>query len=269
MISDVHGNLEALDAVIGDMAKNYHPSFLEDKDSKLDLLGNLGDLVGYMVNPNEVVKKVTDIADFNLPGNHDISVNVNDYINYNSNAKWALQWTSKNINETTRKKLEQICENPNLNIKIDGAIFAHSTPYRPAAMNYVGNRIDAAEGFFQHAKFDGLHGFVGHRHVPQFYYAPKVSSDLKNISEIYLDFDRTFSRQSRNINLMGMKSSLTVIPSVGQPRDGNPLSGYAIYYPGQKKIEVVRVPYDLETTQNKMRKLLFPEYLVERLELGR
>jgi len=202
-------------------------------------------------------------------GSEDISVNVNDYIDYNPDAKWALQWTSKNINETTRKELEQICENPNLNIKIDKAIFAHSTPYRPAAMNYVANRINAAEGFFEHLKFEGMHGFVGHRHIPQFYYMPKLSSNLKDISEIDLNFDRTFSRQTRDINLLGMKSSLTVIPSVGQPRDGNPLSGYAIYYPEEKRIEIIRVPYDLETTQNKMRKLLFPEHLIERLELGR
>ncbi|MEK6849989.1 MAG: metallophosphoesterase family protein [Nanoarchaeota archaeon] len=269
LIGDVHGNLEALDTVRKDMLTNYGFSFNAKRNGKSKLI-NLGDSVGYMANPNEVMNIVFRSADENLLGNHDLaSVDESLLDEFNPMAAEALKWTRSNLTPQNKKRLLDLVKKRRYAFKENGIVFAHSTPYASEAMNYVENRHDAWSGFFSHEEFEGKIAFVGHIHVPQIYVVYKSNPKRSDIFGRIVEFNSWDQRKVVSRDLSDAKSALVVIPSVGQPRDSCPMTGYAVYDCQNKKVDMVRVPYNVAKTQDKMIAFGFDERLYLRLGVGR
>lgn len=269
LIGDVHGNLEALDTVRKDMRMNYNFSFNARRNGESKLI-NLGDSVGYMPNPNEVMDVVFRFADENLLGNHDEACVHNSLLaEFNSTAAEALEWTRNNLTPRNQKRLQDLVEKRRYMFKENGNVFAHSTPHVPEIMTYIENRSDALDGFFSHKDFEGKVAFVGHIHVPQIYVTYKINPKISDIHGRIVEFNSWDQRKVVSRDLSDVKSALVVIPSVGQPRDSCPMTGYTVYDDQSKKVEMVRVPYNVAKTQDRMIALGFDERLYLRLGLGR
>lgn len=237
IISDIHGNLEALDTVLTEIEKQ-----------KVDSIVCLGDIVGYGPNPNECVDKVREVAEVSLAGNHDYApLGKLDLSYFNPWARDAIRWTSDELSEAS---IEFLLGLP-LKLELNGFTIVHATPEQPAEWNYILTIGDAARNF---SEFEGQVCFIGHSHVPM-----AVSLDQEGEYLVQKENPLTIQDDMRYIINVG---------SVGQPRDLNPRACFAIYDNEEKKYELFRVEYNINETQSKIRKSGLPEFLAERLELG-
>jgi len=237
LLSDVHANLEALDAVLKDV----------DGRNIQDILF-LGDAVGYGPDPNECVELLVERCKVLLAGNHDrAAIGLTDITYFNAYARNAIEWTMKVL---TEKNKEIIGAWPfEKEMKDEDILLVHSTPKEPAEWHYLLTLWDA-EINFQY--FDNKFCFLGHSHQP--FVIEKVPS-----GELITHRDGTRLREgSRYIINTG---------SVGQPRDGDPRACYAIMNDGD--IDIVRVSYDIASVQDKMKKEHLPEPLIERILMGK
>jgi predicted phosphodiesterase len=239
-ISDIHANLEALQAVFDDIEKQV-----------VDEVICLGDIVGYGANPNECADLVRQKCAYILLGNHDAAaVNLLATHHFNSHAKIAIEWTAANLKNDTRSFLLSLP----LVLTRETLTLVHSTPYEPNMWYYITSLEEAA---FNFQYFDTQVCLVGHTHIP-------IIIVLDQKKEVY-------AHQASQINLHGMEESrlLINVGSVGQPRDRNPDSCYAILDTTLGDFSYRRVPYNIEKTQAKMKKIKMPEFLITRLIEGR
>jgi predicted phosphodiesterase len=239
-ISDIHANLEALEAVFED---------IEQQD--VDEVICLGDIVGYGANPNECAELVRQKSDYILLGNHDAAaVNLLATHHFNSHAKIAIEWTAANLKNEIRSFLLSLP----LVLTRETLTLVHSTPYEPNMWYYITSLEEAA---FNFQYFDTQVCLVGHTHIPII-----IVLDAKK--EVYV-------HQASQVNLHGMEESrlLINVGSVGQPRDRNPDSCYAILDTTLGDFSYRRVPYNIEKAQAKMKKIKMPEFLITRLIEGR
>jgi predicted phosphodiesterase len=239
-ISDIHANLEALEAVFKDI----------DTQS-IDEVICLGDIVGYGANPNECVEMVRQRSSTILLGNHDAAaVNLLATHHFNSHAKIAIEWTAGTLKADVRTFLLSLP----LYLTRDMLTLVHSTPYEPNMWYYITSLEEAA---FNFQYFDTTVCLVGHTHIP-------IVIVLDKQKEVFV-------HQNPEINLKLMAGSrlLINVGSVGQPRDRNPLSCYAILDTETGDFSYNRVSYNIEKTQAKMKKIKMPEFLINRLRDGR
>jgi diadenosine tetraphosphatase ApaH/serine/threonine PP2A family protein phosphatase len=237
ILSDVHSNLEALEAVLRNV----------DKRKVKDVLF-LGDAVGYGPNPNECIELLIARCKILLAGNHDWGVLGLTDINYfNEYARAAIEWTKQIITEGNRKTLRPLPVKKGIN-KEDMTL-VHSTPKEPEEWHYLLTLWDAEINFHY---FDNKFCFLGHSHYP-FVIEKLPSGELVAYKEAAV-----IGKTERYIMSVG---------SVGQPRDGDPRACYAIV--NDEKMEIIRVPYDIEAVQKKMIKEGLPLFLSERLSRGR
>jgi predicted phosphodiesterase len=237
ILSDVHANLEALDAVLKDV----------DLRGIRDILF-LGDAVGYGPDPNECVDLLVERCKILLAGNHDrAAIGLQDITYFNVYARNAIEWTMKVLTEKNRGIIgswpfeEEMRE--------EDILLVHSTPKEPSEWHYLLTLWDA-EINFQY--FDNKFCFLGHSHQP--FVIEKVPS-----GELVTHKDGARIREgSRYIINTG---------SVGQPRDGDPRACYAIM--NGEDVDIVRVSYDIESVQDKMKKKHLPEPLIERILVGK
>ena len=239
IVSDVHSNLEAFQAVIADA----------DARGGFDEIWSLGDLVGYGPEPWECVELLRSHEHKAVAGNHDLAaIGKLSLERFNSYAAAANRWTAAQL---TREQADYIGELP-LILEIDEFTLAHGSPRDPI-WEYL-TTVDAAIACFTH--IDTYWCLVGHSHVP-FLCIPRADGAA------FIAFP-----QGRVIQLDD--GALIVNPgSVGQPRDGDPRASYVIYDDGSQTMAHRRVAYDIGSTQEKMRRHALPEYLVERLAVGR
>lgn len=239
-ISDIHANLEALEAVFEDI-----------EIQNINEIICLGDIVGYGANPNECVDLISKRCTISLLGNHDAAaVNILSTQHFNIHAKIAIEWTAENLKKEARSYLEAL---PLKNVKPPMTL-VHATPYEPNMWYYITSLEEAA---FNFQFFDTQLCLVGHTHIPII---------------IVLDKEKElFVHQELAVNLSSFKESrlLINIGSVGQPRDRNSKSCYGIFDSGTGEFSYRRVSYNLEKTQAKMKKIKMPEFLISRLEDGR
>jgi len=270
LIGDIHSNLEALNAVFSDMKEHYDPLFFKTPGNGNDILVNLGDLVGYMPNPNEVIDSVYTLADFNLPGNHDIAANNGDLLKFNPDAKIAMEWTREILNTKSKKILASLVNSGRNFVKEKDMMFAHSNTLNPDDMMiYLSCKRDALFTFFENSDLNGITAFVAHSHRPQIY---SSREDKPTGGSIWGGEVRVFTLGKRSVttyDLNNEKRSLIVIPSVGQPRDNCPLAGYAVYSDNERKIDFIRVEYNFLITQFKMKSYNFPPKLIDRIKFGK
>ncbi len=245
LISDIHGNLEALEVVL---------EYLSTKE-EADKIIALGDIVGYMANPNECVQ-LTKNYDC-IQGNHDCTVVYEEDLDwFNSIAKEALIWTINKLTDENKNILKNLPLTKVYNE--ENFTISHGTLNSPEKFLYLDNIFDAYESF---KLMETQLLFIGHTHVPQYFILHKDNSpeDIEMVSKI---------NYKREIQLQKNKSYIFNIGSVGQPRDYNYKSCFAIYDTDKKTVKYIRLPYKVRTTAKKIKKNHLPKFLYKRILVG-
>lgn len=238
VISDVHANLAALEAVLKD-AQGY------------DAIWNIGDTVGYGPRPRECIDLMVDHgANPVLVGNHDLAcLGELDLTEFNTVAQIASRWTSLQLGIEHRTYLKAL---PATTIA-EGVTLAHGSPRAPI-WEYVTSAAIASENFLY---FDTDVCLIGHTHIAMF----AVLRDEETDSDLYQ------FREGATIDLV--RARYIVNPgSVGQPRDRDPRAAYAILDLDRGTITAHRVDYDIATTQRQMALANLPDVLIARLSHG-
>ncbi len=236
LISDIHGNLEALTTVMKKI-----------EELSPDRLICLGDVVGYGANPEECAQIVRDQADICLMGNHEAAVIGNLDISYfTPYARDAALWTRDHVSEQT---MHWAAELP-LAGKIDGFTVVHGSLYQPEMFNYVQTIADAEYNF---SAMETPLLFLGHSHQPLAFFNTEPMTYTLG-PEIELDHS---------------EKTIVNIGSVGQPRDENPNSAFALFDSEKNIVTIHRVAYDVETAAQKILASGLPEALAMRLAAGR
>ncbi len=241
VFSDVHSNLEALEAVLSVFKKERIQSFL-----------CLGDLVGYGPNPVECVQRVLQLKRLQATaGNHDYaSVGMKETTWFNNFATRSITWTKRRLNEEARNFLMRL---PRL-IESSQFTMAHGSPRDPIDEYLLSSRqfLDNLE-FFRTPIC-----FIGHTHVPCVFY----TDSLGVIQQKPLADGETyqFDPQGKTIVNVG---------SVGQPRDGDTRASAMIYDTEKNEVKLIRAVYDIQAVQDKMKQASLPLFLIERLSYGR
>jgi len=240
LISDVHANLAAFDAV------------LSDADGQFDMIWCLGDMVGYGPEPNECVARLREHSHLCLAGNHDWAVlGKLDIQGFNADARRANEWTQSVLSQSARTYLQSLMPQ-----RIEqGYTLAHGSPRQPI-WEYVLDPLTAELNF---PAFNTQVCLVGHTHIPICFYMPQAS-DNHLCEPRPPEYDEPISLS---------EGRWMINPgSVGQPRDGIPWAAYAILDLEQVTLEHRRVEYPIQVTQAKMRAARLPDRLIERLALG-
>jgi predicted phosphodiesterase len=240
IISDIHANLAALSAVLADAGS-------------FDFVWCLGDLVGYGPDPNECIDHLRELPHLSLAGNHDwAALGKLDITNFNSDARIASLWTQSELSPSSVDYLDSLCTN----VAEGQFTLAHASPRQPV-WEYVLDPLIAQRNF---AHFETPYCLVGHTHIP--------------ITFAQIDNNPGGCKTLMPTNGVPMSlkvdGRLILNPgSVGQPRDGNPDTSYALLDSETMTWEQRRVPYAIEITQERMRARDLPVRLIERLEFGR
>jgi diadenosine tetraphosphatase ApaH/serine/threonine PP2A family protein phosphatase len=221
---------------------------------------SLGDAIGYMPNPNDAMDQIWEHAQIRLIGNHEIDVyesmhGLQNTFSRNIYAQISQAWTAENLNDKNRLRLDELVRDEQYTAESEDIIFTHAHPMYPTEMAYIENKADAML-FFYRKQSSANTCFVGHTHIPKIFYTKKIYLHEKQI------------KGGSMIDLSANKRSLVVVPSVGQPRDGSNKAGYALFDSESKIVKFIRVSYDYEETQKKMRQNDFPPILIERIEKG-
>jgi predicted phosphodiesterase len=241
VFTDIHGNLEALLAVLKAVLKK-----------RIDHYLFLGDLVGYGASPNEVVQKLSALKPLSLVrGNHDKAVCGLDSIQtFNPIAASAIFWTKSRITKKNFDFLYRIKKSPD--VVHETITICHGAPFDEDY--YIFGEFDAAEAF---SYFQTPVCFFGHTHFP-FVYAEKEQI----VEGTFLE------GRSNEVKLEKGVRYLINPGSVGQPRDRNPMAAFAIYDSTARTVKFYRVEYDVAEAQRKILEQNLPSALAERLTLG-
>jgi predicted phosphodiesterase len=237
ILSDIHSNLEALEAVLADSAGLYQQVVC------------LGDVVGYGADPNEVTAWVRGNCQAVIRGNHDRAcTGMTDLRFFNPIAKAAAEWTRAQLEPDHLSYLRELPMGP---LAVADFRIVHGSPLDEDA--YVISTHDAAE------QFQGLGPglvFFGHTHIQGGFVRSGAGGEIEGLSPYELV-------------IVADEYGLLVNPgSVGQPRDNDWHAAYAIYDAGTRQIEFRRCPYGVEAAQRKIVEAGLPPALAERLGLG-
>jgi len=239
IISDIHANLEALQAVLKRL-------------KEVDAFICLGDIVGYGPDPNECIEAVRALPGLKcVVGNHDLACVGNYDINwFNWYAREAIVWTQERLTPASRGYLLSLplMEMENSLTLVHGAL--------PQPMDYVTSENEA-RGVF--AEMITPVCLIGHTHVAEYYAHPHGAAHIER---------RSWS-QGGELRFSRGVSYIANCGSVGQPRDGNPMASFGIYDTTRRELKVKRVAYPVERVQEKLARAVLPELLGERLALGR
>lgn len=238
VISDIHSNLVALEAVLA-------------AAGELDAIWSLGDTVGYGPEPQAVVDRVRAIGAIGVRGNHDDAGGGGTSIEFfNPDAATAMEWTRTRIDEPTRSYLAGL---PERRVP-DGSDFtlAHGSPSDP-----IWEYLDSAEAAEANlAAFETPYCVVGHTHVPMVF---RESRGM--MRAVLVDGEARLDLDGRRMILNP--------GSVGQPRDGDPRSSYMLLDTAAANATWHRVEYDVKATQKAILAAGLPAYLARRLGSGR
>jgi predicted phosphodiesterase len=243
ILSDIHANATALDAA------------LEAAKGKWEKALCLGDVVGYGPDPNEVVDRIRELGAVTIRGNHDKAgsglANADDF---NPVARAVALWTREKLRPENREYLEKLPIGPmtvNDFSLVHGA-FRDEDEYVFAPAQALDSLLDApsAVTFFGHTHLQG--GFTLHDNkVGAVHFKP--ASD-NSFTPMTIEPETTY---------------LLNPGSIGQPRDGDVRSAFAISDLDNKSVEFWRVPYEIEAVQKRMEAAGLPEPLIHRLSYGR
>jgi len=246
ILTDIHANLEALDACLTDAyARGFDETLV------------LGDLVGYGPDPNEVVERVAALKPTALVrGNHDkVACGLEQAEGFNAVARSAAKWTLDTLTPQNRDWLAALPEGPTI---VDDLVeICHGSPFDEDA--YIFDELDAVRALKVTTRALCL---FGHTHYP-------VTFELSEEA-----FD-TVGPAAAGESVLALKprAKYLVNPgSVGQPRDGDPRAAYAIVDTNgarAPRVELYRLRYKVEETQAKIVAAGLAEVLAQRLAVGR
>jgi diadenosine tetraphosphatase ApaH/serine/threonine PP2A family protein phosphatase len=236
IFSDLHANLEAMEAVLADARERDCTHF-----------ACLGDVVGYNANPHECVEIVQKMECPVVKGNHDEQASLaGSSRGFNALAETAINWTRDHLTNEDKEWLREL----SLTRQVHDFTIVHATLDRQDRWGYVFNSLDAVASF---AYQDTTVCFFGHTHVAGAF----VRDD--GVKKMKVD----------QLKIEGTKKYFINVGSVGQPRDGDWRAAYCIYHIENNLVEQRRVKYDLAATQKKIIQAGLPRLLADRLELGR
>lgn len=240
ILSDIHANLEALEASIAHAGS-------------CDAVLILGDLVGYGADPNAVIDRVRDLrATTIVRGNHDkVGAGLENVESFNHLARQAIAWTATTLTPSNREWLAALQEGP---VTINGLVeICHGSPFDEDV--YIFDDLDARRAIRATRRPLCL---FGHTHVPAVF---RFAADLEALGP---------PRGPRfRVTLDEEAKYLVNCGAVGQPRDGDPRASFGILEPESRTLSVVRVAYDVGATQAKIIAAGLPEVLAQRLAVGR
>ena len=238
IVSDVHSNLAALQAVL-----DAYPGF--------DALWNIGDTVGYGPRPRECLDLMVDYgANPALVGNHDLAcLGDIDLTEFNPVAQIASRWTALQLGMDHRAYLRDL---PAMTTA-SGYTLAHGSPRAPV-WEYVTSAAIATENF---THFDTDVCFIGHTHIAMYAVLPEG----KTVAQV---------QQLRDGETLDLHRARYIINpgSVGQPRDRDARAAYAVLDTDRGTLTAHRVAYDIPTTQRQMALANLPDVLIARLAHG-
>jgi len=235
VLSDIHSNLVALDAVL-----------LHAGD--VDAIWHLGDVVGYGPEPDAVVGRLQERAAIGVRGNHDAAAVGGREIDwFNAEARAAAEWTRETMATATRRWLSDLP----LRLTIDDLTLVHGSP-RDALREYVTDSAIAADNI---EVLETRHGLHGHTHVPVAWIATP---------------DRVALVRARDTTALELGAYRTLLNpgSVGQPRDGDPRAAYLVIDLELARVTWHRVEYDVGPVQAAIRAAGLPGRLADRLAVG-
>lgn len=235
VLSDIHANLPALDAVLTDAGS-------------VDAVWHLGDVVGYGPEPDAVVRRLREVGAIGVRGNHDAAACGGSEIEwFNPDARRAMEWTRNAIDDATLAWLTALPERRSMG----GCELVHGSPREPI-WEYVTSAAVARANLAVLAAQIGLHG---HTHHPVAWLEDGDGVELVRAT------------RGGALELAGRRA-LVNPGSVGQPRDGDPDASYAILDPDVGIVTWHRVPYDVAGVQRDMRDAGLPASLSARLSVG-
>lgn len=238
VFSDVHGNLEAFEAVLA--------SFAEERINEYFFLG---DAVGYGADPYACITELMLLKpQVLIAGNHEFGVlELLDIKDFNEYAGVAIEWTKNRLRGQGLDYLESF----SLSSEYKNFTLVHGSLDEPEKFNYILDN-DAAGVSLELSNTQLC--FVGHTHEPGAYF-------MKNREVVFTEGPK--------IPIEAFKKYIINAGSVGQPRDGDPRASYVIYDDFDYTVEIKRVSYDIATAQKKILKAGLPACLAERLAEGR
>jgi diadenosine tetraphosphatase ApaH/serine/threonine PP2A family protein phosphatase len=241
IFSDVHANLEALEAVLAHAERQRVDQYL-----------CLGDVIGYGANPNECVERVRALEpSVCLRGNHDAAaVDARERVFFHEVALEGIHYSALHLSPENAEYLRAL---PYVYRDHPRMMGVHASPFRPEAWEYVLDTIGAERAF--EAMVPARVAFIGHSHAPVVFVDDgSVQRYPTALEPLHLDLARR--RYVMNVG------------SVGQPRDGNPDASYVVYDDQSDEVIHHRVRYDREKAAEKILRAGLPPVLAERLLIG-
>lgn len=236
IIGDIHGNLEALEAVLHDA-----------EGQEADEVLCLGDVVGYGADPEECLVRVTDRCASIVGGNHDFAATGRSSLEYfNPYARRAIEWTTEQLSPGSLKLIDAL----ELTVNVNGFSLVHSSFFAPERFDYVFAPSQARVCF---RKQESSLAFFGHTHLPV----------------AFLNTEPVTYSLGPELRINPGVKTLVNVGSVGQPRDEDARACYAVYDTDELLVRIRRVSYDIEQAARKITQAGLPSILAERLFLGR
>jgi predicted phosphodiesterase len=233
IVSDIHGNLEALQVVLQYV-----------RDNGIDEIYCLGDIVGYGANPNECVEAIGNSATKVVIGNHDhAAIGLTSVYYFNDYAKVSTYWTYSVLSADSRNFLSSL----DFTWHSERLLLVHATPSEPQMWRYVLTEQDAGNEF---QAFKQSLCCIGHSHLP-----------------VIFSEKAGYSKAPKYILEAGDRYIVNV-GSIGQPRDGNPMTCFCVYNTDAEQIEYVRLNYNVAQAREKIVKAGLPAFLADRLLNG-
>jgi len=236
VLSDIHGNIEALQAVLADAAE------------RADAVLCLGDVVGYGADPVACVELVAARAQALTAGNHEHGVTGQlDLEWFNPYARAACEWTRERLDDDHRDYLAGLP----LVTALGDATLVHASPAHPEEWDYL---ILPEDGYAAFAAFSTRLCFVGHSHVPGVWSLGSSGPD--------------HTRGAVDLALVDGRRYIVNVGSVGQPRDRDPRAAYALWDLDRARVAIRRVAYDHAQARRKIVAAGLPRILGDRLAVG-
>jgi predicted phosphodiesterase len=239
ILGDIHSNLSALRAVLQCM-----------DEAGIDTLISVGDVVGYGAAPCECIALLRERGAVVVKGNHDAAcTNELDERTFNPYARAAVAWTRGVLNAEEKRWLKSLP----LVATLEHCQVAHGTLHRPELFDYIFSLSDADPSLDEMKR---PVCFVGHSHIPL------------TVMRFVDQPERTAYTTDTELDLSETVKALINVGSVGQPRDENPETAYALFDAAKKRASILRVSYDVEAEVSRISAAGLPPVLGERLRLG-
>jgi diadenosine tetraphosphatase ApaH/serine/threonine PP2A family protein phosphatase len=241
ILSDVHGNLEALTAVLADAAGAGARALL-----------CLGDVVGYGADPAACVETLGELAVGAVAGNHEHgALGIMDLGWFNPIARAAALWTRDALGPDHHRYLETLP----LRATMEEATLVHASPRCPEEWDYL---VSAEDGFEVFGDFDTRLCLVGHSHRPGAW----------SLGSSGPDYAPDLGASRSRVRLEDGRRYIVNVGSVGQPRDRDPRAAYALWDREERTVSIRRVAYDVREAARKIIAAGLPRPLADRLAHG-